>query len=83
MGGKPEPYTPVSIEEYKYNWNVPDVPQYVTVRYYTYEQKGITWRIVEKGKDELDTYLRVVKVLNQLKKRADKRREKKEQTNGL
>ena len=58
----------------------PDVPQYVTVRYYTYEQKGITWRVFEKGKDELDTYLKVMKGLNRLKKRADKRRENKEQT---
>ena len=79
MGEKPEPYTPVSIEEYKYNWGA---YEYVDVTYYTYEAPNPNRQIISKGKDELDTYLRVVKALNQLKKRADKRREKKEQTNG-
>jgi hypothetical protein len=34
-----------------------------------------------RGKDELDAYIQAVKHLNQLKKRADKRRDKKKEQN--
>jgi len=77
MEEKPEPYMPYDfgpiIEDYAGR-------SYRAYKYRTYQGTEWPWTEYAYGKDELACFMDAMKRLNQLKKRADKYREKKEQT---
>ena len=78
MTEKREPYTP-------YNFG-PLEKSYLGDPYYTYQYTNYTgveypWPLYAMGKDELAAFIYATKHLQRLKRRADKRRAKKEQTN--
>ena len=77
MEEKPEPYLPINLVR----MGTYDGRTWWHYRYRNY--RGLyPWYCNAIGDDELAAYLYAIKELNKLKRKADKRREKKEQTNG-
>ena len=75
MEEKPEPYLPIDLVR----MGTYDGRTWWHYKYYNY--RGLCpWYYNAIGDDELAAYLFAIKELNKLKRRADKCREKKEQT---
>lgn len=76
MNETPEPYVPYNFGPMHENYSG---RRYCSYKYRTYTGKEWPWMEYAYGEDELACFVNAMKHLNKLKRRADKRREKKEQ----